>query len=122
MKSVLVIAALYISLAASLSLAKSPQQVNFTGAWTFAWNHSYKNINHASLTQEGGAFTGTYINDKKEKCPIVGRMSSPTAVTLTIVCPGWNLKADGVVENSQLVSGSYKAYETSVGTFTMSRK
>lgn len=122
MKSVLVFATLCISLAASVSLAKSPRQVNFTGAWTISWNHSATNINHVTLRQGAGVFTGTYINDKKEKCPIVGRMSSPAAVTLTIVCPGWNIKADGVVENSKLVSGSYIAYETSSGTFTMSRK
>lgn len=123
MKSALVFAALCMSLPASVSLAKSPQQVNITGAWTISWNHSPTNINLIKLTHRGAAsFTGTYISDDKTACPITGKMISPASVTLTIACLGWEAKVDGVVESSKLISGKYRAYETSTGTFTMSRK
>lgn len=122
MKPVLAFAALYLSLAASVSLAKSPQQVNFTGAWTISWNNSATNINLIKLTHRGAAsFTGTYISDDKTACPVTGKRLSPTTVTLTIACIGWEAKVDGLVENSKTISGRYKAYETASGTFTMSR-
>ncbi len=121
MKSVLVFAALFM--AASVSPAKSPQQVNFTGAWTIAWNNSATNINLVKLKHRGAAaFTGTYISDQRGACPITGKMISPASVTLTITCPGWVAKVDGLVENPKLISGKYTAYVTSTGMFTMSRK
>lgn len=122
MKSVPVFAALCISLAASASVAKSPKQVNLTGAWAISWNHSATNINLIKLTHRGAAsFTGTYISDDKTACPVTGKMISPTSVTLTIACIGWEAKVDGLIENSKTISGRYKAYETASGTFTMSR-
>ncbi len=123
MKSVLVSAALCMSLAASVGLAKSPQQVNFTGVWTISWNHSATNTNIVKLTHRGAAsFTGTYIDDDRQACPVTGKVISPTTITLTIACIAWESKIDGSVKNSKLISGSYKAYKTSTGTFTMSRK
>ena len=123
MKSVLVFAALCLSLAASVSPAKSQQPVNFTGAWTIAWNNSATNINLIRLTHRGSSsFTGTYISDDKTACPITGKRLSSTTITLTIACIGWEAKVDGLIENSKLISGSYTAYKTATGTFTMSRK
>ena len=123
MKSVLIFAALCLSLAASVTLAKPPQKVNFSGAWTISWNESATNINPIKLTHRGAAsFTGTYISDDKTACPVTGKMISPTSVTLTIACLGWEATVDGSVINSKLISGNYKAYGTSTGTFTMSRK
>jgi len=123
MKSILVVAALCISVAASVSLAKTPKQANLTGAWTISWNNSATNINLVKLTHRGAAsFTGTYISDDKTACPITGKMISPTSVTLTIACIGWEATVDGLVDNSQTISGTYRAYKTATGTFTMSRK
>jgi len=123
MKSSLVFTALCLSLAASVSLAKSPPQVNFSGAWTISWNNSATNINLIKLTHRGAAsFTGTYISDDKTACPVTGKMISSTSVTLTIACIGWEAKVDGLVENSKLISGNYRAYKTATGTFRMSRK
>lgn len=123
MKSLLVLAVLCIPLVASAGAAKSPQQVNFSGAWTISWNNSSTNINQIKLTHRGVAsFTGTYISDDKTICPITGKRLSPTSVTLTIACIDWEAKVDGLVENSKLISGNYTAYKTATGTFTMSRK
>lgn len=123
MKSVFVFAALSIPLVASAGPAKSPQQVNFSGAWTISWNSSSTNINQIKLTHRGSSsFTGTYISDDKTACPVTGKMLSPTSVTLTIACIDWDAKVDGLVENPKLISGNYTAYKTATGTFTMSRK
>ena len=123
MKSVLVFAAMCTSIAVSSSPAKSPQPVNLAGAWTISWNSSATNINPIKLTHRGSvSFTGTYISDDKTACPVTGKMISSTSVTLTIACIGWEAKVDGLVENSKLISGNYRAYKTATGTFTMSRK
>ena len=115
-------ATLCISSVATASLAQPPRQMDFGGSWTFTWDNNPRNMNLGDLKQGTGTFTGTYVNDAKDKCPLVGRMSSPTAVTLTIVCPLWEIRADGSITNSQLVVGSYVAYGSSRGTFQMSRK
>ncbi|MGH8106237.1 MAG: hypothetical protein ACREO1_04925 [Arenimonas sp.] len=122
MRLVLIPLALGLSLAASASPSHTADQTGFTGAWTFTWENDPNNTNHADLEQGTGTFTGTYINDAKEKCPLVGRMSSPTTVSLTIVCPDWEIKADGSITNSRLLGGSYRAYGSTSGIFTMLRK
>lgn len=123
MKPVLVFAALCVSVAASSSQAKSSQQMNLTGEWTISWNRSATNINLVKLTHRGAAsFTGRYIDDDKQACPVTGKMISPTSVTLTIACIGWEATVDGSIRNPKLISGNYTAYKTSTGTFTMSRQ
>jgi hypothetical protein len=107
---------------AGTASAQSPQRLDVSGSWAFTWDNNAANTNVADLTQGAGTFTGTYVNDNKEKCPLAGRMSSPTAVSLTIVCPRWEIKADGSITDERTVAGSYTAYGTSKGTFRMSRK
>lgn len=107
----------------SATVAQPPPQMEFTGSWTFTWDNDSKNANAAVLKHEGGTITGTYINDAKEKCPVVGRMnSSANSVTLTITCPRWDIKCDGSIKSLQLVAGRYAAYGSASGDFQMSRK
>ena len=107
--------ALYASLAYG-------QQPDLTGSWTFTWDGDAKNANPADLKQGAGTFSGIYVNDAKDKCPIAGRMASPTAIALTIACPKWEIRAEGSIRNANSVSGNYVAYGSSKGTFQMSRK
>ena len=122
MRLVLFAGMLCFCLAVTKGLAQAPQQMSLEGSWTFIWDNNSKNTNAGNLKQGAGTFTGTYINDAKENCPLVGRMTSPTAITIAIVCPRWEIRADGSITNSQLVVGNYVAYGSSKGTFQMSRK
>ena len=107
---------------ASVTVAQPPQQIDFAGSWTFMWDNNLKNTNVADLKAEAGIISGTYMNDAKDKCLIVGRFTSSTNVALTITCPKWDIKCDGSVKNSQLVVGRYVAYGSTAGGFQMSRK
>ena len=122
MRLVLFAGMLCFCLAVTKSLAQAPQQTSLEGSWTFIWDNDSKNTNTGDLKQGAGTFTGTYINDAKDKCPLVGRMTSPTAITITIVCPRWEIRTAGSITNSQLVVGNYVAYGSSKGTFQMSRR
>lgn len=120
MRLVWITATLCLSIAATAGLAQPP--MDLAGSWMFTWDNDPKNANPGDLKPGPGTFTGTYINDSKDKCPLVGRLRSPTTVTITIVCPAWEIRAEGSITNSQLVVGSYVAYGSSKGTFRMSRK
>lgn len=122
MRLALITGILSICLAASDSLAQTPQQMSFEGPWLFTWDNDSKNTNTGNLKQGVGTISGTYINDAKDKCPIAGRMASPTVVQITIVCPQWEIRAQGSITNPQLVVGDYVAYGSSKGAFQMSRK
>jgi hypothetical protein len=108
----------------SATAAEVPLQIDLTGSWTFTWDEDSKNTNPADLKHEAGVITGIYLNDAKEKCPLVGRIisSTPTTgITLTITCPNWDIKCDGSFENPQSVTGKYVAYGSASGTFQMMR-
>lgn len=108
---------------ASGSLAQLPSQTDFTGIWLFTWQNDSINSNLATLKHEAGTITGTYINDAKEKCPVVGRIDSTgTNLTLTVTCPQWDIKCDGSIKSSNLVVGQYLAYGSATGDFQMSRQ
>jgi hypothetical protein len=99
------------------------QEVDLTGPWTFVWGNDSKNTNTAALKHERGTITGTYLNDAKESCRVVGRLtSSGTGVYLTITCPRWDIKCDGSIQSPHLITGQYVAYGTASGTFQMTRK
>jgi hypothetical protein len=107
------------SLCACLAYAQQP---DLTGSWTFTWDGDPKNANPADLKQGAGTLSGTYVNDAKDKCPIAGRMTSPTGIALTIACPKWEIRAEGSIKGVNAVAGNYAAYGSSKGTFQMSRK
>lgn len=107
---------------AGQGLAQAPQRMSLEGSWTFIWDNDAKNTNTSALKQGAGTFTGTYVNDAKDQCPVAGRMTSASAIALTIVCPKWEIRAEGSITNAQLVVGNYVAYGSSKGTFRMSRQ
>jgi hypothetical protein len=120
MKSCFAAALLSVFIACT-ALAQTTPQVDLSGSWTFMWGNDPANKNPAELKQGAGTFTGTYINDAKDKCPIAGRMSSPTRVSMTIVCPKWEIKADGSTTDARTVVGNYTAYGNTKGAFQMVR-
>ena len=103
------------------SAESSPQLPELSGSWTFTWDGDDKNTNTVTLKQKAGTISGTYINDSKEDCPVAGRFSSDTSVVLVIMCPGWDIKAEGSIANLALVTGKYLAYGDSSGDFKMAR-
>lgn len=101
--------------------AETAAQPDFTGSWTFTWDNDDKNTNLVTLKHEAGTITGTYVNDSRENCPVAGRIGSATSVILVIMCPGWDIKSEGSLTSSNLVTGKYLAYGDSTGEFKMSR-
>ncbi len=122
MRLTVIFVTLFIFLACPAVMAQSPQQIDLTGYWIFSWDNDPNNANTANLKQGMGTITGSYINDAKENCPITGRITSLTAVTITITCPNWDIKADGSIVDSNLVIGSYFAYGSTHGIYRMVRK
>lgn len=110
------------ALLASLVCAlPSRAQQPLSGPWLFTWDGNAKNTNVVDLKHEAGTITGIYVNDSKDKCPVAGRMSGPDAVTLFIVCPKWDIRAEGSMKDQALV-GKYVAYGNSKGDFKLSRR
>src|SRR5260370_517561 len=52
-----------------------------SGSWTVTWANDAKNQNEMSLTykDDDGSFSGAYINDSKESCPVSGSFARPTS-------------------------------------------
>jgi hypothetical protein len=123
MRSVLLSTVLGIFLGfTSAATAESPAPVDLTGAWTFTWDDDSANTNPITLKHEAGTITGTYINDSKEKCPVVGRLTSTASVLLVVMCPDWDIECDGPIGSPDSISGRYVAYGDSSGTFKLSKK
>jgi hypothetical protein len=101
--------------------AESPVPVDLTGSWTFTWDNDSANNNAVTLKHAAGTITGTYINDSRENCPVVGRLTSATAVLLIVMCPGWDIKSEGTIDSPSAVSGQYFAYGDSTGAFKLSK-
>lgn len=120
MRSVLLAPVLSVLLAFGSAAAETAPQVDLTGSWAFTWDGDSKNTNPVTLKHESGTITGTYINDSKQNCPVVGRLGSPADVILIVMCPGWDIKCEGDIEGSS-IAGKYIAYGDSSGSFKMSR-
>jgi hypothetical protein len=106
----------------SESSAQPGSQADPTGSWLFIWQNNSANTNSVNLKYEDGTITGAYINDSKEKCPVAGRWNSTEAkVTLTIACPRWEIKCEGSIKDSNLVTGRYVAYGNATGDFRLLR-
>src|SRR5689334_12835946 len=103
------------------AMAESPAPVDLTGSWTFTWDNDSANTNSVTLKHAAGTITGNYTNDSKENCPVVGRLTSTTAVLLVVMCPGWDIKSEGSIDSPSAVSGKYFAYGDSTGTFKLSK-
>ena len=102
--------------------AESTALADLSGSWIFTWDGDDKNTNPVNLKHEAGTITGVYINDSRESCPVAGRLSSPADVVLVVMCPGWDIKAEGSITSPSLVTGKYFAYGDSTGEYKMSRK
>jgi hypothetical protein len=122
MRSLLNTAVFYVFLVISAQPAIAAPETDLTGTWTFTWDNDPKNSNIATVRTKDGTFTGIYTNDSKDKCPLAGRMIPPGKVKIAIVCPKWDIVAEGAIGSANSASGSYIAYGDSKGTFTMSRK
>jgi hypothetical protein len=104
------------------SSAQQGSQADPTGSWLFIWQNNSANTNPVKLKYEDGTITGTYINDSKEQCPVVGRWNSSEAkVILTITCPRWDIKCEGSIKDPNLIIGRYVAYGNSIGDFRLLR-
>lgn len=114
-------ASAFIFLTLGPAAAETAAQPDFTGSWIFTWDNDDKNTNPVTLKYEAGTITGTYVNDSKENCPVTGRLGSATSVILVIMCPGWDIKSEGSMTSSNMVTGKYLAYGDSTGEFRMSR-
>jgi hypothetical protein len=103
--------------------AQQGTQADPSGSWLFIWQNNSANTNPVALKYEDGAISGTYINDAKEKCPVAGRWDLPQSkVTLTIVCPRWEIKCEGSIQGPKLVTGRYFAYGSTAGDFRLLRQ
>ncbi len=105
----------------SVTMAEESAPVDLTGSWTFTWDNDSANTNPVSLKHTAGTITGSYTNDSKENCPVVGRLTSAAAVLLVVMCPGWDIKSEGSIDSPSAVSGKYFAYGDSTGTFKLSK-
>ena len=69
-----------------------------SGDWTVTWpnNENKQNQNDMSLTYSDGSFSGTYINDGKDSCPVSGALAKANGhLILHIKCPKWGIEMDG---------------------------
>lgn len=114
-------AAFFLLILGSTAAAETALQPDLTGSWMFTWDNDDKNTNPVTLKHEAGTITGIYINDSKEKCPMVGRLGSAASLILVIMCPGWDIKSEGSIASPGLVTGKYLAYGDSAGEFRLSR-
>jgi hypothetical protein len=122
MRLVLSVTFLIASLAFdSTAIAETAPQPELSGSWTFTWDGNDKNINTVTLKQKDGTISGAYINDSKENCPVAGRFSSDSSIILVIMCPSWDIKAEGSITSPALVAGKYLAYGDSTGDFKMAK-
>jgi len=97
-----------------------------SGSWTVTWANDAKNQNAMSLTykDDDGSFSGAYINDSKESCPVSGSFARTTShLTLLVKCSTWEIEMEGTASSdAKSVKGSYRAYGDAAGTFTMTKQ
>jgi len=125
MKNLLFVTAILVaSIMLAGSLSHSGQAVtDFSGKWQVRWL-SNDSRNPLTLSQASGKFTGTYINDAKDRCSVSGEFAAATRqVTLRIACPKWGIEMEGYASlDGKLIVGKYVAYGNAVGGFTLTKK
>ncbi len=89
-----------------------------TGQWSVSWQNGTPN--ELSLRKTGGGFSGFYINDNGDACPIQAKRFNNTNEFL-IQCPKWNIKCRVTSRSNGRWSGNYLAYGNAIGTFVMTR-
>ena len=96
-----------------------------SGSWTVTWpnNENKQNQNDMSLTYSDGSFSGTYINDGKDSCPVSGALAKANGhLILHIKCPKWGIEMDGTASaDGKMAKGTYWAYGDASGPFTMTK-
>jgi hypothetical protein len=112
------------SIAMTGSLAHPGQAVtDFSGTWQVRWL-SNDSLNPLILNQASEKFTGTYVNDAKDRCSVTGEFGAATRqVTLHIACPKWGIDMEGYASlDGKLIVGKYLAYGNAIGGFAMTKK
>jgi hypothetical protein len=125
LKNVVIVASIVAVFSmAGVTLSISEQTViDFSGTWIVRWLDN-DSRNPMSLTQTDGRLTGTYVNDKKDTCSVVGEYAqNNNRITLRIDCPKWDINMEGLPSlDAKTIEGSYIAYGTSKGAFVMTKK
>jgi hypothetical protein len=95
---------------------------DLAGRWTVIWDNNSKN--NLSLENKDGLLSGKYQNDKKESCSVTGKLAAPDRnLGLKIVCSGWNIEMQGAPsKDSRTLTGTYQAYGSTSGAFSMIRQ
>jgi hypothetical protein len=115
---------LIAALAMAGSLAHPGQAVtDFSGTWQVRWL-SNDSRNPLTLNQASEKFTGTYVNDAKDRCSVTGEFGADARqITLHIACPKWGIEMEGYASlDGKLIVGKYLAYGNAVGGFTRTKK
>ncbi len=112
--------ALLVLLPAGPSWARDPAAL--AGNWLALWPNNTRNS--MSLTYTGRGFTGTYVSDDGERCPVGGNADPRTAnVAFQVQCRSWSVRMEGAVSaDGRTITGTYRAYVNASGDFTMVRR
>ena len=93
-----------------------------SGSWTINWPSDGKNQpqNDVSLTYRDGSFSGVYISDDKESCPVSGALAEKTGHAIFhIRCAKWGIELEGTAAlNGKTIKGDYN-WPGSDGPFTL---
>jgi len=92
-----------------------------SGEWIVSWPNRTQNA--MTLNYGPSGFSGTYVNDAKEQCPLKGGFRvKDRSVNFDIQCSQWTIRMQGTAAaDLQTISGSYLAYGNAEGNFLMSR-
>jgi hypothetical protein len=120
LKSVIILGGLLAPVFADGAFAQGG--ADLSGQWTVTWDNNSQNAMSVALT--GDRFSGNYINDAKESCPVTGNLDTESSrLALQIVCPSWDIRMQGrASSDGKVIEGNYQAYIDATGTFTMSKQ
>ncbi len=93
-----------------------------SGDWTVTFANDAKYQNEMSFTYSDGNFSGTYINDSKDSCPVSGTLAEATGhLILHIKCPKWGIELEGTASSDgKTIKGDYN-WPSGNGPFTMAK-
>jgi hypothetical protein len=97
-------------------------QPNLNGKWTLRWFLGDKEAgtrNTIQLTETNGAFSGNFLADSGESCPITGTLENSKAV-LHVTCAKFSISLDGLLKGNE-IDGDFTAYGNSHGIFRMEK-
>ncbi len=95
---------------------------NLNGKWTIHWFVDGKEAgtrNTINLTETNGTFSGSFLADSGESCPVTGTLDNAKAV-LQVSCAKFAISLDGLLKGNE-IDGDYTAYGNSHGSFRMEK-